>query len=234
MAHGRSRSAWVWRLCSTESPGRLASQSSSLRSPIVQPIMTDNAYNLKDPIIIVSGLPRSGTSLMMQMLAAGGLPVLTDNVKQADEDNPRGYFEFEKIKSIKVDTSWLDDARGKVFKMVSMLLRDLPSNRAFKIIFMRRTLDEVLASQAKMLRRRGAGEETWSDEQMKSIYRKHLRGIESWLSKQANIAVLYVDYNRTIREPIETASEVNRFLGGTLKVEKMVMTVDERLYRQRK
>ena len=171
---------------------------------------------------------------MMQMLAAGGLAVLTDNLRQADEDNPRGYFEIEKVKSIKEDASWLGDARGKVLKMVSMLLQDLPSDRVFKIIFMRRILDEVLASQAKMLKRRGPEEGTVGDEQMKSIYRKHLRGIESWLSKQTNIAVLYVDYNRTIREPLETAMEVNRFLGGTLKVEEMVMTVDEQLYRQRK
>lgn len=189
---------------------------------------------MNDSIIIVSGLPRSGTSLMMQMLAAGGLAVLTDNLRQADEDNPRGYFEFEKVKSMREDASWLCHARGKVFKMVSVLLQDLPSDRAFKIIFMRRTLDEVLASQAKMLKRRSPEQETVGDEQMKSIYRKHLRIIESWLSKQANMAVLYVDYNRTIREPLETAMVVNRFLGGTLKVENMVMTVDEQLYRQRK
>jgi hypothetical protein len=196
--------------------------------------MTEDAHNANDSITIVSGLPRSGTSLMMQMLAAGGLPMLTDGLRQADEDNPRGYFEIEKVKSIKEDFSWLRNASGKVFKMVSMLLRDLPPDRQFKIVFMRRNLDEVLASQKKMLERHGPEEQSVDDEQMKSIYRKHLRGIESWLSKQANIAVLYVNYNRIIREPLETAIEVNRFLGGTLDIEKMAMMVDEQLYRQRK
>src|SRR5437660_12828449 len=106
-------------------------------------------------IIIVSGLPRSGTSLMMQMLENGGVPVVTDHIRTADTDNPRGYYEFEQVKKIKQDASWLPATRGKAVKMVSQLLYDLPTSERYKIIFMERDLDEVLASQEKMLERLG-------------------------------------------------------------------------------
>src|SRR5437660_7651564 len=106
-------------------------------------------------IIIVSGLPRSGTSLMMQMLENGGVPVVTDNIRTADTDNPKGYYEFEQVKKIKQDASWLPGTRGKVFKMVSQLLYDLPAGELYRIIFMDRDIDEVLASQEKMLERLG-------------------------------------------------------------------------------
>src|SRR5438876_12209503 len=104
-------------------------------------------------IIIVSGLPRSGTSLMMQMLDSGGVEVVTDHVRAADTDNPRGYHEFEKVKRIKQDASWLPLTRGKALKMVSQLLYDLPPGENYRIIFMERDLDEVLRSQEKMLER---------------------------------------------------------------------------------
>ena len=106
-------------------------------------------------IIVVSGLPRSGTSLMMQMLAAGGVEVVTDHVRTADTDNPRGYYEFELVKKIKQDASWLPEARGKAVKMVSQLLYDLPAGEKYRIIFLERDLDEVLVSQEKMLERLG-------------------------------------------------------------------------------
>ena len=106
-------------------------------------------------IVIVSGLPRSGTSLMMQMLSSGGLEVVTDNVRTADVDNPRGYYELEKVKRVKADASWLPDVRGKVFKMVSQLLYDLPPTQCYRVIFMERDLDEILASQERMLERLG-------------------------------------------------------------------------------
>src|SRR6516165_1289807 len=106
-------------------------------------------------IVIVSGLPRSGTSLMMQMLDHGGVPVVTDHIRSADTDNPKGYYEFEQVKTIKRDTSWLPATRGKAFKMVSQLLYDLPPGETYRIIFMERDLDEVLLSQEKMLTRLG-------------------------------------------------------------------------------
>src|SRR5262249_30630691 len=102
-------------------------------------------------IIIVSGLPRSGTSLMMQMLDGGGVPVLTDNIRAADTDNPRGYYEFEPVKATKRDATWLPAARGKAVKMVSQLLYHLPPGETYRVLFLERDLEEVLASQEKML-----------------------------------------------------------------------------------
>src|SRR5450432_3057856 len=104
-------------------------------------------------ITVVSGLPRSGTSLMMQMLAAGGMPLLTDQIRAPDQDNPRGYFEFERVKQIKRDQAWLGSAVGKAVKIIHLLLYDLPPNRNYRVIFMRRNIEEVLISQRKMLQR---------------------------------------------------------------------------------
>ena len=101
---------------------------------------------MDDVITIVSGLPRSGTSLMMQMLEAGGMPVLTDGIRDADEDNPRGYYELEAVKRTKDDPAWLHGAPGKVVKMIYLLLYDLPTTYNYRIIFMRRPLSEVVAS----------------------------------------------------------------------------------------
>ena len=110
---------------------------------------------MENEIIIVSGLPRSGTSLMMQMLDNGGIEVVTDNVRTADTDNPRGYYEFEQVKKIKEDVSWLPGTRGKAFKMVSQLLYELPASEKYRVIFMERDLDEMIRSQEKMLARLG-------------------------------------------------------------------------------
>src|SRR5690348_9725375 len=123
---------------------------------------------MNSEITIVSGLPRSGTSLMMQMLDKGGLEVVTDNIRIADRDNPRGYYEFEKVKTIKRDTSWLPQTRGKAFKMISQLLYDLPSSEKYRIIFMERDMDEMLVSQEKMLER--LGREAVPREEMKRAY----------------------------------------------------------------
>src|SRR5207247_9084675 len=106
---------------------------------------------MNSEIIIVSGLPRSGTSLMMQALENGGVEVVTDNIRTSDTDNPRGYYELEKVKKMKQDASWLPQARGKAFKMVSQLLYDLPPIESYRVIFMERDLDEMLISQEKML-----------------------------------------------------------------------------------
>src|SRR5262245_12295550 len=112
-----------------------------------------------DAITIVSGLPRSGTSMMMSMLEAGGLGALTDGIRAADEDNPKGYYEFERVKKIKQDTAWLADAKGRVVKMISQLLLDLPAAYQYRIIFMRRNIDEILASQKQMMVRRGTAKD---------------------------------------------------------------------------
>jgi hypothetical protein len=190
-------------------------------------------------INIVSGLPRSGTSMMMKMLQAGGIEPLIDNIRKADEDNPKGYFEFERVKQIKEDISWLDHAEGKVVKMVSMLLLDLPSDRRYRIVFMRREMREVLASQRKMEERKGmkvkkGAEAEAEDRMMAALYRKHLVKVHNFLEKADNIDLLYVRYNDILDDPQPVIEEVNRFFGGDLDVEKMAEVVDPSLYRQRK
>jgi hypothetical protein len=182
---------------------------------------------------IVSGLPRCGTSLMMQMIDAGGLPALTDNVRAVDEDNPRGYFELEAVKRTKKDPSWLDQAAGRVVKMVHLLLYDLPPDRAYRIVFMKRDLAEAVRSQSIMLRRRGAEGADLTDEQLIKAFEGQLHKIERWLQEQPNFEVLYVSYNRLMAEPAPVAAAVNRFLGGGLDEEQMLRHVDPALYRQR-
>jgi hypothetical protein len=183
-------------------------------------------------IVIVSGLPRSGTSLMMQMLAGGGLEVLTDHVRTADTDNPRGYYEFERVKKTKEDPSWLPEARGKAVKMVSQLLYDLPRTEHYRILFMERDLDETLASQEKMLQR--LGKPAAPREQIRQSFTLHLSRLHEWLGRQPHMAVLRVSYNDLVGRPVEEAGRVREFLGGRVDVERMAEAVDPSLYRNRK
>ncbi|MBT6051198.1 MAG: sulfotransferase family protein, partial [Candidatus Scalindua sp.] len=132
-------------------------------------------------ITIVSGLPRSGTSMMMQILESGGMKIVTDNIRKANEDNPYGYYEYEKVKEIKEDTGWLKETRGKAFKMVSQLLYDLPSDENFKVIFMKRKMNEILASQSKMLERMGSRKDGTSDVKMGEFFNKHLLKVIDWM-----------------------------------------------------
>jgi protein-L-isoaspartate O-methyltransferase len=187
-----------------------------------------------EAITIVSGLPRSGTSMMMAMLEAGGMQLLVDNIRTADEDNPKGYYEFERVKRIQHDQSWLEDARGKVVKIIPELLRQMPQDHTCKVIFMRRKMEEILASQRRMLIRRGEPADKVSDERMTELYRKHLRQAEDWIDEQPNIEVIYVSYNEILENPVEHARRINQFLGNTLNVENMVGVVDPTLYRQRR
>lgn len=186
-----------------------------------------------DFVTIVSGLPRSGTSMMMQMLSAGGMPVLADNQREADEDNPRGYFEFEPVKQVGEDASWLDRAGGKVVKMVYRLLYGLPANRAYRVIFMRRSLDEVIASQDVMLQRSGKGGGDVDPARLREIYQRQLSEIMTWLRDQANFSVLYVDYQDVLRSPERVVRDLDRFLDGRLNVDAMLRVPDAALYRQR-
>ena len=186
-----------------------------------------------NPITIVSGLPRSGTSMMMQVLEAGGIPALKDDIRVADEDNPKGYYEFERVKQIAQDQAWLEDAKGRVVKMVSALLLQLPPTYTYKVIFMRRKIEEVLASQKAMLGRKGEAPSPVGDDKMAALFRKHLDQVEKWVAGQPNIEVLYVHYNEVLAEPRPQMDQINRFLGGALDVEKMVSVVDRTLYRQR-
>jgi hypothetical protein len=184
-------------------------------------------------VTVVSGLPRSGTSMMMRVLAAGGLSPLTDGERAADEDNPVGYYELEEVKQIERDASWLAAAEGKVVKLISRLLVHLPQGRRYKVVFMRRDLDEVLRSQARMLERRGEPPGP-DDGEMKRMFIAHLGQVETWLAGRPDLEVLFVSYNRMVKSPRENAERVSRFLGGALDVEAMARAVDDRLYRQRK
>ena len=185
-----------------------------------------------DTITIVSGLPRSGTSMMMKMLAAGGLEPLTDNIRTADEDNPKGYFEFERVKQIEHDKAWLEDARSRVVKLISALLKHLPPSYQYKVIFMKRAMPEILASQRQMLMRRGEPADTVPDEKMAAMFNKHVAQIEAWLAEQPNIDVLYVNYNEVLKDPRSHAEQIDRFLGSSLAVADMIEVVDRALYRQ--
>ena len=186
------------------------------------------------PVIIVSGLPRSGTSMMMKMLEAGGIPVLTDELRTADEDNPKGYYEFERVKAMdKGDTDWVADARGKVVKVISALLQYLPANYEYRVIFMHRNLTEVLASQRKMLRNRAADEDAVSDEEMTRLFEMHLADVEGWLDRQPNMRALHVDYNAMLIDPRPFVAQIDDFLGMDLDREAMAAVVDPALYRNR-
>ncbi len=184
-------------------------------------------------IYIVSGLPRSGTSMMMQMLEAGGIPVLKDDIREADVDNPKGYYEFERVKQVATDQAWLREAQGRVVKMVSALLIQLPSTYRYKVVFMRRRMEEILASQKMMLVRRNQPTDKVSDEQMGAFFRNHLAQVEKWIGEHPNVDVLYVHYNDMVADPRAEASKINQFLGGKLDTEKMIGVVDGKLYRER-
>ncbi|MFC2046458.1 sulfotransferase [Chloroflexota bacterium] len=184
-------------------------------------------------VTIVSGLPRSGTSMMMRMLEAGGMDALTDEIRTADEDNPRGYYEFEPVKQIAHDPSWLDAARGRVVKMVAALLVHLPAGYAYRIVFMRRSIEQVLTSQREMLARRGEPTDTVSDERMTGLFRRHVQRIESWLDEQPGVEVLYVSYEDVLSDSPGQAQRVNGFFGMALDEEKMAEVVEPALYRHR-
>lgn len=184
-------------------------------------------------IVIVSGLPRSGTSMMMRMLDRGGMDVLTDKLREADSDNPKGYYEFERVKQLERDKSWLPDAEGKAVKIISQLLQYLPSDYAYRIIFMRRRMEEILASQQRMLVRRGEETDKITDEQLAMLFRRHLERVQSWLDAQPNLDVIYVSYNQVLQSPRDEARRIVAFLDEGLDVDAMAGVVDPKLYRQR-
>lgn len=183
-------------------------------------------------ITIASGLPRSGTSMMMQMLRAGGLTCLTDELREADISNPKGYFEFEKVKGLRANNSWLPEAKGKVIKIISHLLACLPPELNYKIIFMERDLDEVLASQRKMLVNQGQGEENLSDERLGQIFSQQLRQVKKMLADR-QISTLFLGYQDVLEDPVEISTQLRAFLGNNLDQQAMRDVVDHNLYRQR-
>jgi LPS sulfotransferase NodH len=184
-------------------------------------------------ITIVSGLPRSGTSMMMKILEAGGMTILTDNLRSADEDNPKGYFELEQVKALKDgEKAWLEDAGGKVVKVISSLLGDLPDTYRYKVVFMQRQITEVLASQKQMLQRRGESTDG-DDRKMAENFQEHLKRVRVWLANQANMEVLYVSYNDLMADPAPSIKSVAEFLNLEDYLEAMLAVPDQKLYRQK-
>jgi hypothetical protein len=188
-------------------------------------------------ITIISGLPRSGTSLMMQMLDAGGLPVLSDGERKADTDNPKGYLEWERIKQLPKEPSLIAEAEGKVVKVISQLILSLPSGHEYRIVFMQRPLPEVMKSQDEMLRRRGnaasVADSSAAASAIEEAFQRHLIEVNKWLAAKENVQLLRVHYHRVLREPKVVAEELATFLGVPLDIEAMIRQVDGSLYRNR-
>ncbi len=203
--------------------GRLNRNETESASPPTPPAIT-----------VVSGLPRSGTSLMMRMLEAGGVPPLTDHERSADDDNPGGYYEFERVKQLeKGDTAWLATTSGKAVKVISVLLRHLPATYPYKILFMERELGEVLASQHKMLINRSEDVDAVDAQQMASLFEHHLQEMRRWLAAQPNVEVLYISYSDLLSAPMPLVTQINNFLGGQLNTAAMLDVIDPTLYRNR-
>jgi hypothetical protein len=184
-------------------------------------------------ITIVSGLPRSGTSLMMQMLVAGGMPALSDGERQADTDNPRGYLEWERIKQLPNDPGCIAEGEGKVVKVISRLLLSLPAGHEYRIIFMQRPLPEVLASQDQMLRRRGNYKEGVDPAIISAAFENELRKVYAWLEGKPYVKAIRVQYHDLLNKPKDLAQQLAQFLEIPLNVEAMIQQVDASLYRNR-
>jgi hypothetical protein len=187
-----------------------------------------------EPVVIVSGLPRSGTSMVMKMLEAGGFPILTDHARRADEDNPEGYFEYERVKDLAADTdkSWVREARGKALKVISHLVKELPPDNFYRVILARRDLKEVLASQNIMLARR-LQPNPIEDAAAEELYRKHLLSVALHIQNSPNMELLTVRFHEIVRDPLGCARQISRFVPGSLDATTMAGVVNERLYRNR-
>ncbi len=188
-----------------------------------------------DNVIVVSGLPRSGTSMMMKMLEATALPIMTDHERTADEDNPKGYFEYERVKDLHAepDKAWVREARGRVLKVISHLLQNLPDENFYRVILMRRDFDEIIASQNKMLDRRGEANPI-ADAAAKEAYIRHLVDVRFMVRKRPNFEMIEVHFTQALETPQAFVTDVNAFLGGALDTDEMISVVDPELYRNRK
>lgn len=197
-----------------------------------KPVSATGASSCEPFITVVSGLPRSGTSLMMRMLNAGGIPALCDDSRTPDADNPNGYYEFQDVKSIEAYDQWIERAPGHAVKMVYSLLKHLPVDREYRVIFMRRHTDEILASQRAMLERNGITVEI-SDDQLKAAFERELRQFYAWLPSQTHLKLINVSYNELLSRPDSTISHINSHLNFSLNTDAMTQVIDSNLYRNR-
>jgi hypothetical protein len=184
-------------------------------------------------VTLVSGLPRSGTSMVMQMLHAGGMPIVTDGLRPPDPDNPRGYFEFERVKALRTDRAWLDDATGKAVKVIHMLLPELPADREYRVLFVERDLDEVLASQQKMLARLGRAGAALPRDRLRAAFESQCRQVREWLAQRPCFQVMPLAYAEVVADPNRAARTIRDWLGDGLDAARMAASVDAGLYRNR-
>lgn len=173
--------------------------------------------------------------MMMKMLEAGGIPPLQDNIRTADEDNPKGYYEFERVKKLPNDTAWMPEAVGKAVKIIALLLTKLPlKGYRYKVLFMRRDIEEIMKSQKQMLIRRGESPDKISDEEMITTYNRHLSEVLSFLEANSCFTVFFVNYNDLMRDPEDWVPRIAAFLGKEIDIEAMKAVVDPNLYRNRR
>ena len=187
------------------------------------------------PVIVVSGLPRSGTSMAMRMLEAGGISIAADHVRPADALNPHGYYELEAVKTLDKsgDPGWLAAARGKAVKVVSHLITWLPETYDYQVIFMERRLEEVVASQNRMLAERGHAAEATDDLRTRALYEKHLVQTLRFLAGRRCFSVLRLRYEDAVQQPREAARRIAAFLGRRMDIDAMAAVVDPALHRHR-
>ena len=185
-----------------------------------------------DVITVVSGLPRSGTSVLMQMLSAGGLAVLADETRPPDEDNPRGYLEYDPVKRTATDASWVPLARGKAVKVVHLLLAHLPAGFQYDVIVTHRRIEEVLASQRRMLERHGRAP-ALGDAALARVFSAQLATAEQQAAARPEVRLLVVDYAELIAEARSVAARIASFCRARLDPDAMARAVDPALYRQR-
>jgi Sulfotransferase domain len=188
------------------------------------------------PIIVVSGLPRTGTSMLMNMLLVGGVPLLTDGIRSADSSNSRGYFEYEPVKELEKNgnPSWLPHARGKAVKIISFLVTWLPETYDYRVIFMQRELSEVIASQHEMLAERGELPEPPDQSRTRRLYENHLTQVTRLLVSRPCFRHLMVPYRDAVENPAKQARRISEFLDRRLDVNRMAAVVDPQLYRSRR
>jgi hypothetical protein len=206
--------------------------------PVLPPVAVRFIRGLRygAPITVVSGLPRSGTSMAMKMLEAGGMQVVTDGERRADDQNPNGYYELEAVKGLDKDgdTSWLLDARGKAVKVISHLLTWLPETYDYRVIFMERSLDEIIASQNKMLGQRGHAADASDAEGARRAFQRHLDQTMQFLAHRPCFRTLTVGYAEAVQNPQAAAQRIAAFLGNRLDVAAMAAVADAALYRNRR
>ncbi len=208
--------------------------SDHLKKPeVAKEYKEDIKDNLKGTIVIVSGLPRSGTSMMMQMLHKAGMDIFSDGIREPDENNPKGYYEHELVKSLARNKNWMKDAMGKVVKIISHLLTELPAQYHYKIIFMERDLDEVLMSQHKMLVRDGKAKEGAINLKLVNAFKQNLERIKNWAPKQSHVEIVYISHKNVINHPIEELKKLRDFLGADLNIDEMAKVVDKSLHREK-